>query len=121
MAIIAIVFPLAASRLPPWGGFFVLCRRLIFHNGDFGHGCLAFVQNLFDLLQRCAGVDHFAALGAFQAGDVLDNDDAVFQFCHVSGVAGDHVAFAVKTIHAFFLSIHSPAVQSTLLAKQRKS
>ena len=98
-----------------------LCCWLIFHNGDFGHGCLAFLQNLFDLLQRCAGVDHLAALGAFQAGDVLDNDDAVFQFCHVGGVAGDHVAFAVKTIHAFFLSVHFPAVRSALPAKPPKS
>jgi len=104
-SIIAIVFPLAASRLPPWGGFFVLCRRLIFHNGDFGHGCLALLQNLFDFLQRCTGVDHLAALGAFQAGDMLDNDDAIFQFCHVGGEVRNHVTFAVKTIHAFFLLV----------------
>ena len=72
--------------------------RVIYHR-DFCNRLFDRLQNMLYLLHCISGQNHFAALFALHAGNILDNDNAVLELYRVDRRAGLHFAFAEQTNH----------------------
>lgn len=72
--------------------------RVIYHR-DFCNRLFDRLQNMLYLLHCISRKNHFAALFALHAGNILDNDNAVLELYRVDRRAGLHFAFAEQTNH----------------------